>query len=260
MQKSRSFTSSLGLSLVLVACGGVEPVPLGSGEGNATQGSAGSGGTPGVTSDSGASGTGGAAGGQAGGTTAVDSGTGWVDAQPAGNLAYYATCGDVVCRVGPGTGADSGVASCGSIKTGDPCTVADAMCDPGTVCGVMLKCATGRLDKNCPISSAAFKKDINYLGAEDLEKLASTAQHIKLATYYYKDQKPEEQKHLGFIIQDDPNSPAVYTSRDKVDLYGYASMAVAALQVQNKQIAKLERELGELRAELARVKKSGEKR
>lgn len=38
-------------------------------------------------------------------------------------------------------------------------------------------------------------------------------------------------------------SPAVLASREQVDLYGYVSMAVAALQVQQKQIDELERQL-----------------
>jgi hypothetical protein len=68
---------------------------------------------------------------------------------------------------------------------------------------------------------------------------------MHLATYNYKttvdDPNP---KHLGFIIEDNPpQSPAVDWSHDRVDLYGYLSMVVATMQVQEKEIAELRREL-----------------
>lgn len=65
---------------------------------------------------------------------------------------------------------------------------------------------------------------------------------MKLATYKYK--VGDSSQHLGFIIEDMPNgSPAVLASRQRVDLYGYLSMAVAAIQRQQRQIDLLERRL-----------------
>jgi hypothetical protein len=127
--------------------------------------------------------------------------------------------------------------------------VEGAVCDLSDDCGGRLRCVSVPIDtSNCPISSQRHKTDINYLTPTDLEKLARTVQSIKLATYHYKEQPPEQQKHLGFIIEDNPSSPAVFTNRERVDLYGYASMAVATLQVQEHRIQALERELSELRA------------
>jgi hypothetical protein len=65
---------------------------------------------------------------------------------------------------------------------------------------------------------------------------------VKLASFKYKLGDPSG--HLGFIIEDMPDgSPAVLGSRQRVDLYGYLSMAVAAIQQQQRQIDLLERRL-----------------
>jgi hypothetical protein len=125
------------------------------------------------------------------------------------------------------------------------------LCDPGAGCGVNLACVVNPINRTmCPVSSAKYKTDINYLTERDLEKVAASVQSIKLATYYYKDQAPEEQRHLGFIIEDNPRSAAVFTGRDRVDLYGYASMAIATVQVQRRHIDALQKQIDELHAEL----------
>jgi hypothetical protein len=85
---------------------------------------------------------------------------------------------------------------------------------------------------------------VTYVDDAQLEMLHDEAIHMKLATYNYKPQFDDPNpRHLGFIIEDDPRSPAVDRSFDRVDLYGYLSMAVAAMQVQEKEIAELRREL-----------------
>jgi uncharacterized small protein (DUF1192 family) len=50
-----------------------------------------------------------------------------------------------------------------------------------------------------------------------------------------------------------PGSPAVDRDGNMVDLYGYASMLVAAVQEQSRQIA-------DLKAEIARLKHASAKR
>ena len=78
--------------------------------------------------------------------------------------------------------------------------------------------------------------------------MATRTLATRLATYEYKSQ--DHSRHLGFIIEDDPSSPAVLRGQDRVDLYGYASMAVATLQVQEREIVQLRREVEDLRREL----------
>jgi uncharacterized small protein (DUF1192 family) len=70
---------------------------------------------------------------------------------------------------------------------------------------------------------------------------------LPLASYRYK-QAEDAGPQLGFIIED--IEPSVAVSGDHVNMYGYLSMAVAAIQVQQEQIASLQRELERLRAQL----------
>jgi len=166
---------------------------------------------------------------------------------------WFRTCGDPVCRDPAFTDAGTGVAPCdpnlGQKETA-PCQKEGDVCDPGYGCGVLLQCSTKDPAVMCPISRAKFKQDIEYLSAPEREKLATDIQSIPLVRYRYKD--APEREHLGFIIEDVEPSPSVDSRRDQVDLYGYTSMAVAALQQQHAQIEKLEREVRELKAELSR--------
>jgi len=106
----------------------------------------------------------------------------------------------------------------------------------------------------CPISSRRFKESIEYVGGEGLQELHDEALRIRLATYSYAGQYADPNpKHLGFIIEDaPPESPAVEWSRNRVDMYGYLSMVVATMQVQEKEIEALRRELAESRAGVCR--------
>jgi hypothetical protein len=104
----------------------------------------------------------------------------------------------------------------------------------------------------CPVSRAKYKTDIQYLSAGERAKLADDVQSIPLVRYRYKD-GPERQ-HLGFIIEDVEPSPGVDSAHDQVDLYGYTSMAVAALQEQHREIEALKREVESLKARLGEKK------
>ena len=64
-------------------------------------------------------------------------------------------------------------------------------------------------------------------------------------------------KILGFLIDGHESLICVDPARDQVDLYGYASMAVAALQAQNMEIEKLHEEVRELRAALSHGQSDG---
>jgi hypothetical protein len=75
---------------------------------------------------------------------------------------------------------------------------------------------------------------------------------IPLATYRYKN---DATPHLGFIIEDvDARSPAVLPTRDRVDLYGFVSMAVATLQRQEKDIAALKADVARLTNENVKLR------
>jgi hypothetical protein len=143
---------------------------------------------------------------------------------------------------------------------GTPCT-AGASCaiDAPAECGqTTMLCKNGVWnvdDTPCPISTARAKRDIAYIDREQLGKLHEETLGVKLATYRYK--SGDDAQHLGFIIEDmRDGSPAVLRSRDRVDLYGYVSMAVASLQEQQREIDALKAETARLSAENAAIRRS----
>jgi hypothetical protein len=226
----------------------------GAGTSEQTDGAAQTGGSGGSSSTGTAGGSGSAMAGSpgtGGGIPTVDGGV----IEAGGSLTWRPTCGDPVCRVPPVNDVDSGIASCSTeMQAGKPCTTAGNLCDPHTGCGQKLMCADHKLDVMCPISNRDKKQDIRYLSSEDLERLADEVSKVRLTTYTYRDPSLGSDQHLGFIIEDNPQSPAVYPNQHHVDLYGYASMAVAALQVQEKQLQAQQAQMADLRRELSAVR------
>jgi hypothetical protein len=167
-------------------------------------------------------------------------------------LRWVRTCGPSLSQNGcfPDGGIhDDAGAPCPAI--GSSCTTAGDLCGtPGPYsCPIGEQCATGD-PVACPVSSRKFKEGVTYVDEQGLQQLHDQTLGIQLATYNYKagvsDPAP---RHLGFIIEDMPAAtPAVGWSRDHVDLYGYVSMVVATMQVQEKEIADLRRELAATKA------------
>lgn len=99
---------------------------------------------------------------------------------------------------------------------------------------------------NGGISRRDAKTDIAYVDPSTRTALARDALDVRLATYRYR-ADPTGRRHLGFIIDDQPDdSPAVQEDRTHVDLYGYASMLLAAVQEQQRTIERLEARVGRL--------------
>jgi hypothetical protein len=97
----------------------------------------------------------------------------------------------------------------------------------------------------CPISRREYKADIHYLNADELARYQQEVLEMKLATWRYKHEPAKTR--LGIIIDDNESSAAVDARRDMVDLYGYTSMVVAALQLQARQIEALQGEVKALK-------------
>lgn len=173
------------------------------------------------------------------------------DAGPAPALSWYKTCGAPVC--GPQFDGPTGEPRCTSEVEGGTCAKADRKCDPGLGCAVNLVCAdsdpTAGLG-GCPISRARFKRDIRYLDQGELSRLSDQLLAMPLAHWRYK-QDDSAADQMGFIIEDVEPSPSV--AGDHVNLYGYTSMAVAALKVQSQQMQALEREVLQMRSHLLRL-------
>lgn len=162
-------------------------------------------------------------------------------------LQWWTTCGDPVCR---GWTRDR-YPLCTTQVEGDACGRVGAQCDiPRDGCNVNLLCAATDPAVTCPISQAAYKTDIRYLGAGEAEALHAELLQYPLASWRYTADGAAGAPHLGFIIDDVAPSAAVSEAGDTVDLYGYTSMTVAAIQVQQRQIEALQAEVAALRKEL----------
>lgn len=236
--------AALGLSLVpTTGCSG-STIPIGQNGDAEPGGSSSSGGSSGASTSSGASSSSSGGSGSSGAISSSSGGTG---------LQWYWTCGDPVCRApssdaGGGLTNDAGV-PCPAVGTG--CSVAGERCgtrDPNFQCGANEECAASDPTHGkygCPISSRKYKDGIAYVDNAGLEKLHDETLALRLATYRYKPEAADpNQQHLGFIIEDTPpGSSAVQSSRERVDLYGYMSMIVATIKVQEKEISELRREL-----------------
>ncbi|HZU82205.1 MAG TPA: tail fiber domain-containing protein [Polyangiaceae bacterium] len=247
-----------------------------SGAGSSSGGqSSSSGGTSsgGASSSSGGASSGG--GSSSSGGSGSSSGSG-------GGLQWYWTCGDAVCAapspdagacpasqhacacatgtycvamnvacIAPTSACPSGLtddAGAPCPPVGSSCSAQGEMCgtrNPGVHCGAVEECSASNPAIVCPISSRRFKNEVQYVDEPGLRALHDETLALRLATYRYKPQVADpSQKHLGFIVEDTPaQSPAVEWSRDRVDLYGYVSMVVATMQVQEEEIAELRREL-----------------
>jgi hypothetical protein len=178
------------------------------------------------------------------------------DAQGCGceckDLHWYWTCGTPVCMPDSQDPAYLAIPVCTTQVDGERCAVEGDYCRPAVYdCGKLIKCQTER-PLICPRSQRDKKRDIQYLDDAGLQKQAKDLLAVKLASYQYKDAPVTSQRRLGFIIEDGAPSFTVDDKREKVDLYGYASMAVATLKVQQKQIDALKAEVEALKAQLAR--------
>jgi hypothetical protein len=174
-------------------------------------------------------------------------------------LQWYTTCGEPVCRVPLDGGLadaaleDDAGSECPSV--GSNCSTMGQTCgtsNPYVNCGATEVCSDHdpKLGVGgCPISSRKAKDHIECVDSAQLQKLHDETMRIRLATYNYKEPYSDPgTKHLGFIIDDDPSSPAVNAGRERVDLYSYLSMVVATMQVEEKEIANLRRELSRMRS------------
>ncbi len=134
------------------------------------------------------------------------------------------------------------------------------LCNNNSVCSCIGDCActnggaskcnendAGVLCGGGAISRRAYKTDIDYVDEQERTALAQQALETRLAEYRYKAEPANAKRHLGFIIDDQPDpSPAVQGDRTHVDQYGYTSMLLATVQEQQKQIDELRARLDAL--------------
>jgi hypothetical protein len=183
--------------------------------------------------------------------------TGGEPADMSPELRWYSTCGDPAC--GGYNGPWEGVPACGDISEGDPCEVADETCDFMSDCNAQMICAAAdpkQTEEGCPISRSRFKQDIDYLDTAEREHYYRQLLEIDLATYRYR-QRADRKTQLGVILEDDEQAVWVDAANDRVDVYGFTSLAVAGVQAQAAELDALRAELAELRRELASLRDHG---
>ncbi|MFO0696335.1 MAG: hypothetical protein U0230_22405 [Polyangiales bacterium] len=167
-------------------------------------------------------------------------------------LTWFRTCGDPVCH---GYTPDGSLPSCTTETVGQTCTAAGSTCViANDSCNAHLTCASSDPATQCPISLRSAKRDIHYLDDRERAEAARALEGVRLARYRYRDEPGDAPDRLGFLIDDQaPGSPAVLPNGQRVDLYGYTSLAVAAIQTQAASIEALEREVEALREEVRRL-------
>jgi hypothetical protein len=170
-------------------------------------------------------------------------------------LFWYSTCGDPACS--GYRGPTEGVAVCTTEAEGAPCAEAGAQCDMQTDCNTFYVCAAEDpkdQEGGCPRSAARFKHQIHRLDAAGRAQAAAAALAVPLSTWRYTDQDPASPAHLGFIIEDiapaGDHHPAVRPGGERVDLYGYTSLTLAAVQEQQAQLEALRAHNAALEARL----------
>ena len=170
------------------------------------------------------------------------------DEKEEATLQYYTSCGDPVCE-GYG-GETDGLSVCADEVEGAVCSEEGTECDLENDCNQRLICAAEDPATMCPVSKAEYKRDIVYLREAKAQAIAAELQGMKIAEWHYKTDSAKRKSRLGFMIDDNLHSPAVLANGEQVDLYGYTSMAVVAIQQQQAQIERLEKKIAALEARI----------
>lgn len=164
------------------------------------------------------------------------------------------TCGDPVCT--GYAGPQPGVPLCGNHAEGDRCPsrFAGRVCDAGDGCNRELECRRDPDPGTCPRSRKAVKDEIHYLTAPERDAAATQLRSMKLARWRYKGALDDGRTHLGFLIDDAPESAAVAADGEHVDLYGYTSLAVATIQQQAEQLSAQQAQIDAQQAQIDALK------
>jgi hypothetical protein len=94
-----------------------------------------------------------------------------------------------------------------------------------------------------------YKRGIERLDDDALGRIYDELRKIQLTTYQYKSDPVASPRRLGFIIDDTKTPYPINADGTSVNLYGYVSMAVAAIQTQSREIEALRTEVAQLRSE-----------
>ncbi len=171
------------------------------------------------------------------------------------------SCQSSACQPSPCPGGNTcaaGTACCGAscCDAAQVCCVVTAGASTWECLAVDGGCPPGCVPPNCPISSKRYKKDISYLTDADRAALRDDLVRLPLATFRYKSEAPAAPARLGFMVEDATSPACVAAPGDRVDLYGYTTMAVATLQAQEQELRELREELAAMRARVDALSRS----
>jgi hypothetical protein len=124
-------------------------------------------------------------------------------------------------------------------------------------CNAQMICAAAdpkQVEGGCPISRSRFKQDIDYLDARERDDYYRQLLDIDLATYRYRE-RSDRKTQLGVILEDNELGVWVDAANDRVDVYGFTSLAVAGVQAQAAELAVLQAELAAQQAELDELRR-----
>lgn len=157
---------------------------------------------------------------------------------PAPELTWYRTCGDPSCA--GYQGPTEGLPVCVDASEGEVCAEADAECDLEDPCNVRLRCTTEdptAQEGGCPISRAVHKHDIHPLSKAERDDLAERALEVPISTWRYTWDDAARPARVGFVIEHVGPGPLVTPDGGHVDLYGYTTATLAAVQAQADALA-----------------------
>lgn len=184
------------------------------------------------------------------------------DSADCGSCGHACAAGDYCnggnCAAAPCSGGTSSCSSGESCCGANCCTASQVCClaGAGAVTYQCFEadagCPAGCTQPPCPVSSVRYKKDVSYLGEGDRAALRDELLKLPLATFRYKTEPESAPERLGFMVEDATSPSLVAAPGDRVDLYGYATMTVAAVQEQQRELEALRAEVAALKAQLAK--------
>jgi hypothetical protein len=121
---------------------------------------------------------------------------------------------------------------------------------------LMLCAEKAPTDAGCGVSTAAAKRQIQYLTTADRSQVAAEVRSLPLVRYRYKTDPDDATPTVGIVIEDVPLASFVEKDGKHVNLYSFISATAAAYQAQADELDAVRvqlKEFEQLKARLAAV-------
>jgi len=94
-------------------------------------------------------------------------------------------------------------------------------------------------------STREHKKDIHYLSSEEEDRVLTSIQDLRLATFRYRDGELGDKIHTGIIAEEAPEAVLSQGGRS-IDLYDYVSYGMTAVKALQRRLERIEARMREL--------------